>query len=61
MNMAPYFLAMGINFSNFSVSREMELISARPGYRRSAASRTSMWLESRDRGSCVTCVTSAMA
>jgi hypothetical protein len=31
INIAPYFAANGRSFSNFSVSREIELISARPG------------------------------
>ena len=56
--MAPYFFAMGNSFSNFSDSREMELISARPGYRRSAASNTSTWLESMDNGRDETPITS---
>ena len=52
---------MGSSFSNFSDSMEIELISARPGYRRSAASSTSTWLESMDRGREVTPPISVMA
>ena len=31
INIAPYFRAIGSSFSNFSFSREIELIKARPG------------------------------
>ena len=59
--MAPYFLAMASRASCFACSPEIELISARPGYLRSAASSTSTWLESMDRGRLVTPLTVSMA
>ncbi len=50
MNMAPYFAATGNSFSILVLSPEIELISARPGYNRSAASITSIFEESITRG-----------
>ena len=53
INAAPYFLAIGRSFVNFSVSYEIEFISALPGYLLRAASIISTWLESILSGSVV--------
>ena len=61
INIAPYFFAIGRSDSNFTISYEIELISALPGYRLRAASMTSTWLESMDRGRLVRPLTVSIA
>ncbi len=59
--MAPYLCAIGKSASTLAFSKEMELIRALPGYLRSAASMTSTWLESMDKGRLVRPLTVSIA